>query len=284
MPNNRQVALLIVVAMLLGVVLFWPTGRKAFLGIGRSRVRPRHLLQALVILSYVGLLVTGGHRMGWWNLSLITDTAFWMCASGVVFFFKSSNEIKKPRYFSRNLGKLVGWTVLVEFVAGLTTGPLWLELLLSALLTPIVFVLNWGETREEDKTLNSCLGWFLALVGFTMIFVSSWSLVSNVDSLDKANLFRQIMLPLWLTVGSLPLVYIFGMSRHYGKVGVWIRVVSKESFRQRLLLRLAVFREYGFKATRFDEILPHMSQVAKAKGYSEARKAIREIRKDTTAR
>ena len=280
MPNNRQLALLIYAVVVIGFALLRADLRKSLLDLTRCLLNPNLLVPMLTVSVYVGFLVIGGYRLGWWDISLTTDTAFWMVASGVVLFFNSGDAIKKPRFFSRTVRKLIGWTVVTEFLVGLTTGPLWLEMLLPLALTPVVILHDWGEARGGDKRATSCLGWLLSTVGLTMILVSAWSLVRNFESLDKTNLVQQLMLPMWLTVGSLPLAFVLGVYMHYETVGIRSRYFSGSSTAHWFQIWLAVFREHGFRATQFDEVLPHMPRIARADGYSEARKAIQEIRRE----
>ena len=281
MPNNRQLSLIIIAAALVGFALMRKDVRQILGAFLRDLTRVKRLLSPVIVfLLFVGALTLGGCRVGLWDSSLTTDTAFWILATGFALFLKSHTAIKEPQFFRRNVSKLFGWAVLVEFLVGLTTGPLWFELLLAFFLTPIVIAQSWSENRNEHRKVASCFGWLLVLIGFTMLSVSIWPFVTDFDDLDKANLLQQAVLPVWLTSGILPFVYLFGVYMHYETVSIRIGIFSESSPLRQLQLKLAVFREYGLKAMELDELLPYIPQVARTKGYTAARDKIREIQEE----
>ena len=137
---------------------------------------------------------------------------------------------------------------------------------------------EWAKVQDREKRVISCLGGLLALVGSTMFLVTVWSFLHNFDTLDKTNLVQQMMLPIWLTIGSLPVLFLFGVYMHYETVWIRIRYFSESS--EWFRIWLAVFREYGLRTTSFDEVLPHMPRIARARGYAEAREVIRQVREE----
>lgn len=276
MPNNRQLALLVWGAIALGFILRSADGRKSLKRLGRLLFRPSICILFAAFFGVVTLTVMGGRSLGLWNTALVADTAFWVIGSGFAMLFNFERATKSGRFFRQTLGGVLGWTILVELLLEIAILPLPAELALLPVSMLLVSVEVVASRKEEHRRIAGCSRGLLSVLGLALVTFGVTTAATNFEALDLAHLGRQALLPIWMTGGLLPFLYILALYAKYEVVGNMIDWQSQRGWRQRAIVKLAVVREYGVKAHSLGQFTNSAAmKVAKATSWKEAQDSIR---------
>lgn len=119
MLNDRQIAALLWVGIILAAVLVWPTGRRSLAGVARAfSSYTIWLIFALLGVWSLGLVVMG-ERVGIWTDELTADAWFWFFTTAVILLFNFSKASKKPDFFKRTAKEAFGLTLVLGFLSDL---------------------------------------------------------------------------------------------------------------------------------------------------------------------
>jgi hypothetical protein len=280
MPDNRELAALI----WLGIGLVWALSqqkiRSAFGDGLRAFFKPIIFLPLLVMLAYIGLEIWLGLRLGFWNAGLVKGTVIWAVASAAVLYFNAASAAGDPRFFRKTLAATVGVVVFVEFFVNLFVMPLWAEFfILQPLLAGLAVLAAVAGFREEHRPLKNVFETLLALLGVAVFVFAAWQLYTNWPSLDRSQTVRKLLLPIWLTFGLLPLLYVMSLYVNYDCAWRAINWAAPDR-RARWRARLALISGFHFRRRALHRFSPHWCrQLAQAPSYAEARRVISDFRK-----
>jgi hypothetical protein len=244
MPNNQEWAILIWIGVGLAFLMVHPTFRPGALRILSAMTRRKVLLAFIVMLAWIALEVWLAQTSDLWNLSLASETVIWVFSSGFVLFL-AYDSAQKRRFFRdgargtvRTSAVLTCWISLfpLSFVAELFVEPIVLFLILLGMIATLR-----DEWKDAKKFVDRVLGVILAglLVWSATETARHWRSVANAQTL------RQLLLPTWLVLGVLPLVFGVALYAEYETLFLNLRLRAQESealsrARRSLLLGLNV--------------------------------------------
>ena len=99
--------------------------------------------------------------------------------------------------------------------------PLPLELLIQMLLVLVVAVNTFAETKPKYRITAHITSALLFLIGLGLLAHTVVQLVANRSSLDLRQVVSQLLLPIWLTLAALVVLYPIGLFMAYETL--WIR-------------------------------------------------------------
>lgn len=215
MLNNREIAVLV----WLGVVLAWAVSqakiRQATLGVLRAALAWKIVLPVLMLATYVGLVVLGLRELGFWALNNLKATVLWFLTAGILMIFDVGSVPSDDRYFQKAILNGFKVSVVLEFVVGFYVLSLLLELLLIPTATILACMLVLVESREELKTLRSPLNALVATIGFGLLAYAFYRLFTDFDSFAKISTVVEFLLPIVLTLLFLPSLYVLAAWASY---------------------------------------------------------------------
>lgn len=176
---------------------------------------PVAVVPTCLVSLWVVAEIALGHRVGLWRVSLTKDTIVWFLTSATLICWHSNRTTKDYHFFRRMVLTAIGVPVLLEVLGDLYVLPLWGELLLipfAALLGGMSVVAGMNPEHAQVKRLVDGL---IPLTGLVVFVTAVSQLVWNWRSVNAASLGRQFLLPVWLTIGLLPLVYALGLFTGY---------------------------------------------------------------------
>ena len=229
--NNREVASLVLLGVLLTVVLL--AARKKG-GLSRSLgsvifsfLHPKIFVPLTLYAGWVLAALIPASILGVWEPTLWVTTVTWLLLAGIRLLFKFSDVIEEPGFFKLALTRLVQSAVIVEFVANLASFALWLELLLQALALVFVMVSAVASSEPEHAQVSKLATGYFVAYGFAAAIWGLSKLVSDWSEFDHGDLLREFLLPIWLTPVALVYVYALAVYASYETAIVQIRLASK---------------------------------------------------------
>ena len=120
------------------------------------------------------------------------------------------------------------------------------------------------------------VGATLAILGYVAV-----SLLNNWGATDKGHLLRELALPVWLTVGTLPFIYALGLVEAYRVAFRQIDWRSKAGRWERAMSKFALLATFHVRAQEVGKVsAPLQFRLASTRSFREARRAIRAVRQD----
>ncbi len=211
MPTNRELATLFWLAVILAVVVSRPGGRaglRQIIGVFFARTI---LIVMFLFLGWVVLVVAAASAVGLWNVDLAKDTMIWLVTIGLPILLQTS-DATTPGFFRRKLITTVKLDVIVGFYLNLVVFPLIVELALQPL---IAFAMLASGLRQEDPAVKRMGDRLRAIIGLGFLAGAIWWSVENIRSLDLGAVGLDFLLPLWLLVSVLPLIYVLSVAFFY---------------------------------------------------------------------
>lgn len=243
MINNREWALLIwlglALVFVLALCLLRGDLRLSLLQLARSVLNPVIAVPMLLLVAWVGGLVLLAARFALWEAELATDTGVWFFGTALALMFNVTQTLHEERFFRRTMLRAVKLTVPVEVFVNLYVFCLPLELILLPLLTVLLMTSVVAGGEQRFGCFKTLIDRVLALVGFALVAYVMFQIVTDWQHFDKSGALRKFVLPVWLTMGIVPFVYLFSLYVAYDGAFKWIDFATDER-RQRRRAKLAL--------------------------------------------
>jgi len=213
--NNREWATLVWLSIAVALALLRREIRSSLRDLTRTALHIKILLPALIMVAYVGVLVRIGLRVGLWNMNLIKGTIIWFIVSGLVLLMSSAKAGKERRFFRRTALRTLEATVFVEFFTNLFVLSLPAELILQpvVVLLAMLSIVAGGEKRYHAA--KRFVDGLLTVAGLGIATFSVVQLIRQWDQLNKSANVLEFVLPVWLTIGLLPFIYLVALYAAY---------------------------------------------------------------------
>jgi hypothetical protein len=216
--------------------------RESFAGVARPLWHPKIVVPIVAMIAYVLALVRVGWLAGIWNSHLVEGTIVWFMGSAVVLLFNLTKAWEKPRFFRRVVLRTLEITVFLAFFLNIFVFSLPVELVLQPVLFLLVTIPLVAGREARYKPVKEFVEALLALTGLVIASFSVIRVIKEWDQLDGSELFLEFVLPIWLTLGLLPFIYLVALyAAHesaFGRINFMLE--SRRSRRRAKLALLTV--------------------------------------------
>lgn len=213
--NNRELASLI----LLSVAILWGLSQRnlrvGLVAVMRRITTPVILVPLICMAGWVALEVWVGTKLTLWQSELAKPTILWASVSGLMLFFSFQKATEESGFFRRTVKATIGASVFVGFYLNLFVLSLLGELLLQVVLTVLILTSMVAGLDEVNRPVKKLLDSLLAVVGFALVIFTSRQVYLNWDAIDGHMLMLEFALPIWLTIGILPFIYLLSLYASY---------------------------------------------------------------------
>ena len=220
--NNRELAVLVWTGIVLILMLRNQQLRASLGSLARTVLQRVILLPVLAFAGYVAGWCWVGARVEAWNWGLINETIWWFLVTGFVLLFGALRVAQEDDFFIRTAKRALTVAIFAEFFINLVVLPFWAEFFLLPIITFIAVVQVFVERKEEYAAVQKLADSLSALIGLGLFAYVLISLVTNPSLLEPLNGLRSLLLPIALTLLSLPFVYGFGLWLAYDSAFRWI--------------------------------------------------------------
>ena len=209
--NNRELASLIWLTVAAAWILSRRNLRSLTSDILKRLANPLLLVPLLVMLGWVALEIWVGRKLALWNIRLVSNTIVWTMGTALVLYFNVDRAAEDPLFFRNTAKGTLKASVLVAFFTNLFVFSLLAELILQLVLAILVAIELVSATKPEFQQLKKALctlltGVVVLLLGYTIVqLYVQWAQV------DQQAMLLQFVLPVWLTIGVLPFIYVFSL-------------------------------------------------------------------------
>ncbi len=236
--NNREIAILVWVLVLVGAFSLNAEVRKSFAGVIRALFQRLILIAIGTVLLWTGLCVAVLATFGLWELSNLKTTMMWMTTYALVTLFSINSIAEKPKTLSSLAKQAVAVTTIVVFIGEFHTLPLWGELLLVPSLALTGMMMAIAETKPETKNVAKLMENLLILAGLGMLAFSVYQIASDFQEFASLDTLRDFAVPALLSLMYLPFLYAVLLFMTYENALVGLKFKFEDS----KLHRYAVLR------------------------------------------
>jgi hypothetical protein len=216
MPNNREWAILIWLVVALGLMLLKRDLRGSIGNLLATFFKSRTLvLLVAAMFGYVALEIWIGSKLTLWNTGLTTETAIWFVVTGLALFFNVRDASKQRHFYRNRAAAALGIAVYLEFLTNLFVLSLVAELILQPFLVFLGMMSVVAGTNDRHTSVKKLTDRVLIFIGLALLVFTLQQLIVNWDELDKLQAMRELVLPMWLTVGLLPFIYFLSLYSNY---------------------------------------------------------------------
>lgn len=277
MLNNREWALLIWMAIALALLLSQGQLRSSLLQCLRAALHPQIVIALLAMVAWVGGLVFVASRIGWWEAELATDTAVWFFGTALVLMFNVTKALREEGFFRRTIPGAFKATVFVGVFINLYVFSLWVELILLPALTVLLMLSVVAGSEQRFASVKAPIDTVLALIGFALTAYVVFQIVTDWRDFDRSGALLKFALPVWLTIGVVPFVYLLGLYGAYDLAFKWIDFATDER-RQRWRAKLALALRLRLRTQDISAFTVYWAkQAVLASSFSDAYRAIDEF-------
>jgi hypothetical protein len=273
--NDREIATLIWLGIGLALALRNAEIRGAIWDMAKHAVHPKLLAPVVAFAGWVGGLVFLAHPVGLWETDVRNDTIAWFLTVGVGLLF-SLQRVREDGFFRKTVRRAFAFTVFIEAFMNLGVLPLPVELVLLPAVTGVTVLATFTEGKPEHRPVHTLANRALVVIG-TAGFV--YVVVRVAADFDAGHTVRALALPVWLTLGSLPFVYVFALLAEYEQAFLRIDSHTDDPVKRRRA-KWALVRAAHIRTAEVGGFALHwISDLAAAESRREARGIARRWRK-----
>ena len=184
------------------------------------------LLPVVVYLCWMAAAFAAADAVGLWDVRLVKPAALWLLFSGLGLFGTGLEAAKQDGVIAGAFKRLVGVAVIFEFVANVASFSLFIEIPAQILAVPCGVVAALGSVQHEHRRAGNLASGYLMLFGVAALGWGITRLVADWKVIDKDLLWRELVMPLWLTPVALAFMALLAL---YFVYEVTFSVMGSES-------------------------------------------------------
>ena len=179
-----------------------------------------------------------------------------------------------PVFFKNAAARVLGATALLVFYVNMSVFDLYIELLIQPFILLLLRMSAAAESRSDLAPVKRLTDWTLGLVGVGITVYVTTRLAQNWNDIDHSETLRALFLPVWLTLGILPLIYLLALLSAY-RVTL---VGARSSLDRRAVpwrVRLAIITSFHVRLAELESLnWGSLREIAAAMSFREARQKI----------
>ena len=281
MLNNREWALLFWGVVFLLWILSRSSTRSSAANVIRAAIKLKIVFPFTAMVAWVGLEVWLVTKVVGWNADLTKGAVVWFITAGVLLFGGFTKASSDPHFFRRKAVETLAWPALIEFYLNLHHFPLLVEIILQPVLAVLAVVPVVAVRDKKLRHVKGCAETLLALAGLASLAYVTVRTMGGWESLDKPGLLFEFGLPVGLTVGALPFIFLLAVYAAYEVAFVRMEFQTDIGRLRRARNRLVLLLGLRFHLQEISRIsLYWLRQVAEAPSFREALHVVGQYRDD----
>jgi len=187
-----------------------------------------------LMIIYMGLIIYAMAEMDLWNVEQIKNTVFWCVTVGFMSLFKLESIKKDTKFFKHSVIDNLKLLAIIQFVVGVYTFPLLVEVFLVPVLFLIGGMLAITDSDKKYRQVKSLLEYGLLLFGLVLIAYTLYMLTTNFGEFGQEKTLYDFFVPPLLTLFYLPFIFIMLVYSTYEQVFIRLEFAIKNKFHRYL--------------------------------------------------
>ena len=231
--NNREIAIalwLLAISIYIFSSLKMAKVRTAFKGVLSAFFAKQIISVFCLMLAYMAIIIYWLSEMDLWNAEQLKNTFFWCASVGFMSLFKLEQIKKDKSFFKHSVIDNLKLLAVLQFIVGVYTFSLWVEVLLVPVWALIGAMLVIAKTDNKYHQVKVLLEYFLSLFGVVLIVYTLYMLTTNFGEFGKEKTAYDFFIPPLLTFCYLPFVFFMLIYSTYEQVFVRLKFAIRNKF------------------------------------------------------
>ncbi|WP_158963690.1 hypothetical protein [Chachezhania sediminis] len=212
--NNREIVGAAWVVLILGLVSIKKDVRKSLFGVVRALADRKLPVIFGSFVGWIGFLAWFGSRTGLWTSSQIAPTAVWYFVGGLPLLFRAFEAKEGTQHFRGYATAVLSGATLIEFIYVAKTFSLPTQFILTPVVTFIALLAVFSERDPEHAAVKKLLTWVLVIAALTVLWHPVSQIWAEPETFFTIETARNFILPIYLTVFSIPFFYALHCYSH----------------------------------------------------------------------
>ncbi|WP_319783985.1 hypothetical protein [Oceanisphaera sp. IT1-181] len=231
--NNREIA----IALWLLAISFYILSsskmaevRKAFKGVLTAFFARQIMFALCLMIAYMAVVIYWLSELELWNAEQLKNTVFWCVSVGFMSLFKLEQIKEDNSFFKHSVIDSLKLLAILQFVVGVYTFPLLVEVLLVPVLALIGTMLAIAESDKKYHQVKVLLEYFLSFFGVVIIAYTLYMLTTNFGEFGKEKTTYDFFVPPLLTFSYLPFLFFMLVYSTYEQAFIRLKFSIKDRF------------------------------------------------------
>lgn len=240
--NNREIA-----------IGFWLLAISVYVFLSPKMVEVRNSFRNLLaaffvkkIMSVLGLMVMYMafvvyflSELDLWNNDQIKNTIFWCASFGFISLLNIESIKKDKSFFKHSVIDNLKLLAILQFVVGVYTFPIWIEILLVPVLTLIGAMSAIAESSKHQH-VKTLLEYCLSIFGIILIIYTLYMLTTSFGEFGNEKTAYDFFVPPLLTLFYLPFIFFMLVYSTYEQVSIRLIFPIKNKLHRNLAIIYAL--------------------------------------------
>lgn len=192
-------------------------------------VKPIMYVLSLMII-YMSTIIYILSEMGLWNVHQIKNTLFWLASVGFMSLLKLETIKNDENFFKHSVVGNLKLLAIIQFVVGVYTFPLLVEVILVPILAFIGGILSIAGTDKKYFSVKRLLEYLLSIFGLVVIGYTLYMVFTNFGEITKEETLYDFIVPSLLTLFYLPFIFIMMVYSSYEQASFRLRYSIKKNW------------------------------------------------------
>ncbi|WP_172566488.1 hypothetical protein [Vibrio fluvialis] len=260
--NNREIAIALWL-LAISIYIFSSSKmaevRNAFKGV-MAALFVRQIMSILCLMvAYMAIVIYWLSDLELWNFEQLKNTVFWCVSVGFISLFKLEKIKRDNNFFMHSVIDDLKLLAVLQFVVGVYTFTLWVEVLLVPVLALLGAMLAIAETDRKYHQVRVFIEYCLSSFGVALIVYTLYMLITNFGEFGKEKTAYDFFVPPLLTLCYLPFVFFMLVYSTYEQVFVRLRFSIKSRFHRNAAklyafilfnVRLSLLERWSFQVAK----------------------------------
>ena len=264
MFNNREITSAIWLILFTGWILTKPDVRKSIFSLFQAFLQWKIVACVIAMATYVSACVFLFWLLGLWVPLMTKDAILWFMLTGFIMLMQFMTDREPKNVFRSVIRESIKLVILIEFLIGAYTFPLWVEMFFVPFVTILLMLDTFAGTSEEYKDVKKFTGWVVAAIGFGLLYFAINRAIGDWRNLGTTDTFRSIVFAPLLSIAFTPFIYGSMVVAAYENLFVRLEIGRekppevKRYAKSRIIkhcgLSLKKLRELASKSFRFNTV------------------------------
>lgn len=210
----------------------------------------------IVYLSYFVLVTYSLYSIGFWDISLLKDTIFWVVFVELPLFAKTIEKANGNHFFTKLIKDNIALFIILEFVLNFWTFELISEIFIVPIAILFGFLYGFAAIKKEFQEVKRFFDRLFIIFGVLMIINTVTNIFQSPEEFLNISTLKEFLLPILLLFLNLPIVYGLALYNIYEQV--FIRV--KGNKREKIKIKRRIFGFAGIHLSKITALRNHAAQ------------------------
>ena len=275
--NNREISWVVWLLIFFIFAFSIKEFRKSLPALVKAFFQYQIIFLFCLLSAYVSFVIYVFFEIGLWRPSMLKETIFW-CIGSVFVAITKFDQIEEPDLIKNMIRSSFGITIFFGFLISAYTLNFLIEFLV---LIPILVILQLvsvvSSYEEKNAIVKNFVDNILALIGFGILFYVIFRIYNNFSTFWTVQNLRMLVLPLLLTFGMVPFVYVLALFNAYQFAFLRLKGMDKKLFRT---ARLQLFKACFLKLSSIRRFSKYQQRIRASKNKVEILNLFNEFKKD----